>query len=313
MPVNTWAHVAYVKQGSTYKLFVNGTNVATATGTATLSDLSHPWQIGCEENQSLPLRGYMSDFRLTKGVARYTKNFTPPTQALPVSDYVWVSGDKYDPYWNNVVLHMPMDDTVVDLKGHSITSNTTSMSSATKKFGTTAIALNGSQSVTIGARSDLGITGDFTFEGWVRFSTVGTSASDPYTPNNQYLFDFGVNGFAFAYTSYGYTGWRIWNGSNVTNSGMEAAPVANTWYHWAVCRSGSTLRIFINGTVVASTTYTNTIGNASTPITIGNYGGGGNYGVQGFIDDVRLTNGKARYTGSFVVPTEAHPAFGASN
>ena len=85
VPVNGWAHLAYVKQGSTYRIFVNGVKKAeTTTGTATLTDQACVWQVGSEESVAISLRGYMAEYRMTKGMARYTADFTPPTE--PFSD-----------------------------------------------------------------------------------------------------------------------------------------------------------------------------------------------------------------------------------
>lgn len=82
---NTWQHVAYTRQGTTHRLFLNGVNTDTKTSAAQ----AHPSKnlaIGAADSSkvtvSQPYYGYMDDFRITKGVARYTTGFTPPTNAM---------------------------------------------------------------------------------------------------------------------------------------------------------------------------------------------------------------------------------------
>jgi len=88
---NNWHHLAVVYTGSDLKLYVDGTkegNTRTfviypnSDGTAQirLGDGYLPSQQGWYDYQ-----GYMADFRITKGVARYTANFTPNTSPFPQS------------------------------------------------------------------------------------------------------------------------------------------------------------------------------------------------------------------------------------
>ena len=80
------------------------------------------------------------------------------------------------------------------------------------------------------------------------------------------------------------------------------------WFHFAVTRSGTAVRLFINGVQVGTDgVVTGTFGGAGT-LTVGNYGGGGaSYGWTGVFDEFRVTNGAARYTANFTVPTTANP------
>lgn len=85
MTSNTWVHLAAVKSGSTLTLYQNGVNVASATQSGTIVDGGKPLLIGYETGQgaSVYFDGYLEDIRITKGIARYTANFTPPIQPLP--------------------------------------------------------------------------------------------------------------------------------------------------------------------------------------------------------------------------------------
>jgi hypothetical protein len=79
----TWSHIAVTRSGDTFRAFANGTLAATATKSGAMflpsSSILRLGAIG----SLLPFNGYIDDFRITKGVARYTANFTPPTAPFP--------------------------------------------------------------------------------------------------------------------------------------------------------------------------------------------------------------------------------------
>lgn len=93
---NTWQHVAAVRAGSVFRLYVNGTSVISFTSSSALNSGSGLTTIGASiQNGSTTTgnstvgsqtwQGYIDDFRVTKGVARYTgSTFTVPTAAFPV-------------------------------------------------------------------------------------------------------------------------------------------------------------------------------------------------------------------------------------
>lgn len=80
---NTWYHVAVVRSSGSTKLYVNGTNVG-VTYADTVNYLDGTPTIGNYLPQPIfGFAGYIDDVRITKGITRYTANFTPPTQAFP--------------------------------------------------------------------------------------------------------------------------------------------------------------------------------------------------------------------------------------
>ena len=76
---NQWHHVAYTRLITTGRIFLNGTQIATGTDSTNYSVVSTIGYIGARYSASEFLNGYIDDLRITKGVARYTANFTPPT------------------------------------------------------------------------------------------------------------------------------------------------------------------------------------------------------------------------------------------
>ena len=87
LSANTWYHIAVTRSGNTFRTFVNGVVEKTYTSSAAVfSDATVPYNIGRTAYQSgtFYYNGYMDDLRVTKGYARYTANFTPPTSAHPL-------------------------------------------------------------------------------------------------------------------------------------------------------------------------------------------------------------------------------------
>ena len=85
LTLNTWSHLALVRYGNKWSIYVNGTeNVIAASTSATLYNSTDPFGIGGEATGSLtfPYAGYIDELRITNGYARYTSNFTPSTTAF---------------------------------------------------------------------------------------------------------------------------------------------------------------------------------------------------------------------------------------
>lgn len=79
---NTWHHIAVVRNGSSWALYIDGVSRATNTWSGSVVDLSTGPRIGNSQNYGRYYSGYIDDFRFTK-YARYTSNFTVPSAAFP--------------------------------------------------------------------------------------------------------------------------------------------------------------------------------------------------------------------------------------
>ena len=82
LALNAWSHLALVKDGSTAKLYVNGSLAGTRTGLGTLTGGDNALSIGANASGEYGFQGYIEDARFTPGLARYTDTFTPPTSEL---------------------------------------------------------------------------------------------------------------------------------------------------------------------------------------------------------------------------------------
>lgn len=79
LTVNEWQHIAVVHDGTNLMVAVNGVFGYTAVKPVSYTNegdfkIGHPYNVS-------PYAGYMDEFRVSKGVARWTDNFTPPTNA----------------------------------------------------------------------------------------------------------------------------------------------------------------------------------------------------------------------------------------
>lgn len=82
LPAGTWQHIAVTRQAGTLRVFINGT-LRTSVANSTNWTADATASIGAYPNGSYDAVGDMDELRVTKGIARYTTNFTVPTAAFP--------------------------------------------------------------------------------------------------------------------------------------------------------------------------------------------------------------------------------------
>jgi hypothetical protein len=86
--LNTWIYFALCRSGTNFRVFKNGTQIGTTqTNSTDFNDTTNVLRIGNETNTSVAaaFKGYITNFRWTKGVALYTSNFTRPSAPLTAS------------------------------------------------------------------------------------------------------------------------------------------------------------------------------------------------------------------------------------
>ena len=122
-----WYHIALVRNGTKISAYVDGTespNTIT-TSAAIQNGSTNPLRIAGDVPLNGYLNGYIDDFRITKGVARYTSNFTPPTAQLPDGETgtfasgLWTSSDYIkqirNELWPGLILPFVTDGLVLNL------------------------------------------------------------------------------------------------------------------------------------------------------------------------------------------------------
>jgi hypothetical protein len=83
MVINNWYHVAWSRNGTSMRIFVNGSQVGATQTTSQAYDLSTTSTAVGSAGATLFLNGYIQDLRITRGIGRYTANFSVPTAAFP--------------------------------------------------------------------------------------------------------------------------------------------------------------------------------------------------------------------------------------
>ena len=146
-------------------------------------------------------------------------------------------------------------------------------------------------------------TGDFTIETWLWKSANGVSNYDG-------LAQLGTSGsgtdgwFLEVSATRGYL-WFV-AGSGTYQIQYNVSPNTSQWNHLAVCRKGNTTTMYLNGSAVGTNTNAYTVPATATTLDVGRYGGGP-YWFNGYLQDLRVYKGVAKYKGGFDVPRPYTP------
>ncbi len=184
------------------------------------------------------------------------------------------------------------------------------ISSSVKKYGTGSLYFDGSGDYLSGPTmptTALG-SGAYTVEFWLYKDSTGTGERGIFQTQTASLY--GLSIFADGTTIYIDERTNTFSGTDPRISGTISQ---DTWIHVAVCRqtgTSGTLRAFVNGTQIGSSVTSGLRNLTSTgPIIVGNTAPASNP-FKGYIDDLRITNGYARYTATFTPPTAAFSDIG---
>lgn len=138
MPVGEWVHIAVVRNGANGYLFQNGILVGTLNNLGSIDFVStQPVYIGCEYTTSAKnfYNGSIGGVRITKGRARYTSNYTPPTSFdIDGTDVVFCTN--FDTiYDQNYVMVQHMGNTLVDATGNGNNGTATGTTIVSTEYG----------------------------------------------------------------------------------------------------------------------------------------------------------------------------------
>jgi hypothetical protein len=298
---NSWNHIALVRAGTGTNqttLYVNGTAVGTTTIATDFSASTGTVIIGKSNTNTNYMNGYISNLRLVKGTAVYTGNFTTPTAPLTA-----ISGTS--------LLLSGTNGGIIDssTKFNPVTQGDTKISTAIVKYGASSMIFDGTGDfLTIPTSSILQFgTGPFTVEFWMYPTNVtgGRGIFGLHIIGSTSSLAIRINSGKMSY-------W--FSNSTPVNTGTATTIVTNQWYHIAFVRTAdatNNIRLYINGVSEAGLTITNT--SHSIPTLAGvigrsYYDNDTEYFI-GYLDDLRVTKGVARYTADFTPPTTPFAAF----
>jgi len=295
--VGAWNHIALVREGTgtnQLKLYLNGINIGQATY-ATVVD-AQTSSIGGGPSAT-GINAYFASARLVNGTAVYTSNFTPPTAPLGLT-----TGGQNPPTGTQTQFLFNFTNAGIydaAAKNDFLTVGNAAVSTAQAKFGNTSVAFDGVGDYVSAANvviTNAIQNANCTIEMWVNSSNSSSALKCLIDTRSAQ----GTN-----------TGYGIYQNANnvvIYGNGVKGNAVAslagNTWTHLAVTRSGSNNYVFLSGTLFNTFSYGNTL--TSGNVIIGSDIAGSN-AFTGYIEEVRITNGVARYTQNFTPPNFAFP------
>ena len=302
--LSTWIHFAFVRSGTTLSCYASGTRGDQDASWGHDLNNTYSLLIGANVTGSNLLTGYLSNVRIVKGTAVYSgATYTVPTAPLTAIT-------------NTSLLLNFTNAGVLDAtaKNDLETVGNAQISTAQSKFGGSSIAFDGTGDYLTAPDSDAWSfgTGNFTVEGWVypaaspnqpiivgQWSGSGGSTTLSWV---LLLSNDGNRNLRFATSS---------DGASVLFDLVSSSPLTlNAWSHVAVVRNGNTFQLYLNGTAATggSTTSSSSLFNANNALSVGS-SSAGTQPFNGYIDDLRITKGVARYTANFTAPTAAFPLF----
>ena len=257
-----WKHYAVVRNSGTLKLYVNGKQAYSASNSVDMTGYRY-LSISGYYNTNFLWLGYIQDFRIYKGVAKYTSDFVVPSTSPDI-----------------------LPDTPSGVSGGS---KLTKITDGAVNFQADLDHLN------VGDSSDYAFgTGDFTIEAFYysRGSTAQQTIFGDVFGNSSGIY------FRKREPSNGnvlgvYTNADIVLGATAVSD--------NTWHHVALTREGSNIRLFLDGKLDGSATDSTNL--TSTEYFIGDTETTSSGEMNGFISNLRVIKGTALYTSSFTPPT----------
>jgi hypothetical protein len=219
-----------------------------------------------------------------------------------------------DPNFANVSLLLHMDGsngstTFTDSSGtpKTVTANgNAQISTAQSKFGGASGYFDGSGDFVVATSPtafEFG-TGDFTAECWfyaatgsnggvAAIMTTATGSSDEF-------------GFFVGLQDDSNIIWLFGDGTWAFFRSVSGFPT-DSWSHLALTRSSGVAYLFLNGTVIDSVSDSTDLANPNQAVAIGGRNLSGGQYFTGYIDELRITKGVARYTANFTPPTAPFP------
>jgi hypothetical protein len=289
---NQWVHLAVSYDGSTYRMFFDGVSVGTPVSSATNVVALNSLTVGARSDTTATQvwAGYISNFRYVTGAALYTSTFTPATSPLGIA------GSGTTQLLLNFTNAAILDNAMMAVPE---TVGNAQIDTTTKKYGTGSLEFDGTGDwllVPDSIDQRLG-TGNFTIECWLYLSATGTArgiVGKGTSTTGWLLSTDSSNKVVFTYTT-----------STIISTGALSG---STWYHIAVVREGTgsnQTKIYIDGTNDGTGTVSTDFTQTNAAYVGANRTGGDP--MNGYIDDLRITKGVARYTANFTAPTAAFP------
>lgn len=325
-PINTWTHIAIVRNGDYFSAFVDGDRKAYQYVPYAMQTLNLPVRIGGHSFDSA-FNGYIDELRITKGVARYTENFTPPPSNafftkgiidnINIFDGIATKVRDHDPYEEFLVVDLAFDGennstkivdntnkyNIYDEYNDNIASllhfndglkddvgNQWEVLSGSPKINNNIILLNGSNlelSNIDEIKTNIDLGTEYTIECFILHPSSSLTSS-----YYEGIFSTASNNGLFFDID---NNLNLYIGANRGTVSISHDQV----HHIALTRKNNQTNVFVDGVLVISAPYVFT---TSNNLYLGS--GVGREYLSARIDEFRITKGIARYTSNFNIPTE---------
>ena len=245
---------------------------------------------------------------------------TPAAGSVAATDITFTDGDKMvgtttsavDSY-TKLLMHMEgtdqvFDDSSVSAKSTSAVGGDATQTAAQKHFGSKSAYFDGSGDyIQYADDADWTFgTGNFTVDFWVRFnSTTGTV----YALVTHGDVSTSTNGWWIARHSGGFMWCGLGTGVYDIAAGSDGWS-ADTWHHIALVRNGANLTLYGDGAVLGTSTPGAYDVAAANVLRIGSAAAGPNFDFAGYIDELRISKGIARWTADFSASLPSAPYAG---
>jgi hypothetical protein len=299
VPLRQWNHVALTRSNGTVRIFLNGRldaiNDLSGVNFGSASNGGPSIGVRKDTGDSEQWNGHISNLRVLKGTALYTKNFTPPTRELTAIPNTVLLACQ-----SKTQANQEATGKTITVNGNAVANELTPglLTNIVKSGGSSAITgsveFDGTGDYLLdstGADGFNGGVGDWTIEAWMYCNDASQA-------------DVLINGKTSATDRFyiNFIGQTIYVGDfNINNIAIGGVKQVNSWFHIAVTKSSSTYRAFINGIQIGSST-TPLADSNLTSLTVG-YRESQNYSAKGFISNLRIIKGTALYTSNFIPPT----------
>lgn len=301
-----WYHLAIVRNGTTgWTVYLNGSSIGTLNNSTNMASTELYLGVFGGGNQDW-FKGYISNFRYTRA-AVYTGNFTVPTSPLTVLANTEFLGCQSGMLIDNSANKFAVTQNA--LNGGTSVQKYSPFSTSTVASPTVATSYN---TTTFGGSIYFDGTGDY-------LQTANNLAHTDITQSDYtveaWVYNMGAGAERYLFSQRGASsGWEMRINANNSVSTFftsgtaftsNTTVAANTWTHVAASRSGTTIRMFLNGkSVLAPGTQANgTSAYAAYGLMLGNSTSAGGGLMLGYIADARVIKGRALYTADFTPPT----------
>jgi YD repeat-containing protein len=345
-PVGAFNHIAVTKVGTTYGFFLNGFKLPAIVRAVQPANTAHNLNIGSANPAwyGYEFNGFIDDFRITMGAPRYADDFKPDTLkdgnlTLPASVLTKTSTFSYDsagrllsvvdpnnrtsrnsyfadtPQTTSLLLHGDGVDGSTSILDSSLSSKIVTPAGGAKistlqsKFGGASMFFDGVRSyLSVASSPSLSMqSSDFTIEMWIHKLGNNANTSRLWNPDGDIYGDvylgIDASGNLVCYGSLTGSNWDAWSFA----SGI-AIP-NGVWKHVALVRASGTVTLYVDGvgTVLTSALGSTALYDGAPSHVIGSQSTGVDRAFSGYIDEVRISKGVARYTSPFTPPVAAFP------